>query len=478
MKRNSVVLALLCALFFLFGSLAAQANILYVKTSANGGNDSNNGSSWSAAKATISSALSIAVANTEIRVAAGTYSQTINITKSVKLYGGYQASGTDTRNITINVTTIGSTGSLTDSIIKCTGTSGTPIAPTIDGFTVRGGTGYNRYGDGSKYGGGIYCYYANATITNNIITSNTANYGGGICGINSTVSIKNDTISSNNANTWTSGGTTMSGEGGGIYLDGGPNSVIYHNVVKINSAHGSTCAGGGIYMYYQGGVTGTYVTCNNIEWNLADGSSSVGGGVASTNGGPVRIANNWISQNGAASGAGVYLSTMYSASMITNNTIIYNLKYKTTWPGTVDWTAMDGEGVRCVGPDPDLTVPIYVMNNIIGYQLIGVWWTGNFSTIWYEHNCMYLNATGNYMTDGGYTLDPGYHDITSRPMFVNTSTGDYHLQSTSPCIDAAVTYSGQTYFTGDLDFDLQTRIYDYPGVGTDHTMDIGADEYQ
>lgn len=61
----------------------------------------------------------------------------------------------------------------------------------------------------------------------------------------------------------------------------------------------------------------------------------------------------------------------------------------------------------------------------------------------------------------------GVGNITNDPAFVNPSTRDFHLQSTSPCIN-----SGNNPYVGTAtDFDGNQRI-----VGG--TVDIGAYEYQ
>ena len=83
-----------------------MGGVIYVKTSDNGGNDSNNGAAWDTALATISNALTKATDGDEIRVAAGTYKETITISKSISLLGGYSAEENDTQDYVTNVTAL------------------------------------------------------------------------------------------------------------------------------------------------------------------------------------------------------------------------------------------------------------------------------------------------------------------------------------------------------------------------------------
>ena len=72
-----------------------------------------------------------------------------------------------------------------------------------------------------------------------------------------------------------------------------------------------------------------------------------------------------------------------------------------------------------------------------------------------------------------YDGDAGTGNISSDPLFVNAGTNDYHLSSSSPCIDTGDSsgcYSGQT------DIDGEDRILDGDGDQT-ATVDMGADEY-
>ncbi len=122
----------------------------------------------------------------------------------------------------------------------------------IEGFTITNGFG--------EWGGGIYCLLSFPTITNNVITGNSADKGGGIYG-----RFPSSPIMINNVIT----GNSASSEGGGIYCEFAFSPTITNNVITGNSA---SWGGGGIY------CKSSYPTITN---NIITGntSSSGGGGI-------------------------------------------------------------------------------------------------------------------------------------------------------------------------------------------------------
>ncbi len=134
-------------------SSSAQAFDLFVKTPANGGDDTNNGSSWSAAKATVQAALdSFFISNDSdtIRVAAGVYNEKLFFPGrwGVALLGGFPvAGGSYVSDPTTNPTIIDGTGIAgSAAVIRIPPTpSGSPTYGTskglvIDGFIIRNGS--------------------------------------------------------------------------------------------------------------------------------------------------------------------------------------------------------------------------------------------------------------------------------------------------------------------------------------------------
>jgi hypothetical protein len=73
---------------------------------------------------------------------------------------------------------------------------------------------------------------------------------------------------------------------------------------------------------------------------------------------------------------------------------------------------------------------------------------------------------------GGYG-DTGDNNINADPLFANPSSGDYHLQPGSPCIDAGDNGVPSLPAT---DFEGDPRIWDGGGEWDD-VVDMGVDEY-
>lgn len=162
------------------------------------------------------------------------------------------------------------------------------------GLTVKGGS-----IDCCNIGGGIF-NDGTLTITNGIITGNSAEFeGGGIAG-DGPVTILNSTISLNSAQ-----------DGGGIFSNGPVN--ITGSVIANNSAGGF---GGGIW----GGVPLTIIN-STISGNSAQ---FFGGGIAS---GEIIITNSTIFNNSSGligGGIGVFEGLNPSTSTITKSTISNN----------------------------------------------------------------------------------------------------------------------------------------------------------
>ncbi|MCD4811225.1 hypothetical protein K8R14_01290 [bacterium] len=84
-----------------------------------------------------------------------------------------------------------------------------------------------------------------------------------------------------------------------------------------------------------------------------------------------------------------------------------------------------------------------------------------------------------FMIAGRYTYsdisdgEPGEGNISANPMFVDANGGDYHLQPSSPCIDAG---ANDVPALPETDFEGDSRIIDGDNDGT-ATVEMGADEY-
>jgi len=107
-------------------------------------------------------------------------------------------------------------------------------------------------------------------------------------------------------------------------------------------------------------------------------------------------------------------------------------------------------------------------NIIVGNTALaggGIWADGTCSpTI--DHNDVWNNSPDDY---SGCSAGP--HDISHDPLFVNRAMGDYHLQSSSPCIDTGTDVGAPTE-----DIEGNPRPIDGHADGT-ATTDMGAFEY-
>lgn len=118
-------------------------------------------------------------------------------------------------------------------------------------------------------GGGVYNsnYKGNATLTNCTITGNTSPYGGGLL-------IQNDNGTTTLINCTITGNTAQDGTGGGVYNENGSGTITLTNcTISENTAAG----GGGVYNVNSTGTT----TLNNCS--ITTNTASDGGGIYNRN---------------------------------------------------------------------------------------------------------------------------------------------------------------------------------------------------
>lgn len=276
------------------------------------------------------------------------------------------------------------------------------------GFTVANGATLAT-GDPTNEmsGGGIWCLTTDEVVSNCVVVSNACPfYGGGAYQGTLLGCILTNNLSETS--------------GGGAY-----GSDLSNCIVAGNLAFRS---GGGAY-------AGTLYDCT-VSGNIARSPKSSLPLVSAAGGvGSATVVNCIINGNSASVGGGAYFDT------ILNSTVCNNTAFGTN-------TAMNGGG--------------------------GVYWS-------YATNCIaYFNTsiTGNFnnyeLPEG--TLDHcctfpmpsgGVGNFTNDPAVANLAGGDFHLQSTSPCINAGNNAAVATT----TDFDGNPRIQG-------GTVDVGAYEYQ
>lgn len=263
---------------------------------------------------TIQAGIDAASVGDIVLVDTGTYYENISFKgKAITVKSHFDPLDPDSSYI-IKTIINGSQPSNADSAAVVMFVDGEDTTSILNGFTITGGTGILYTSWQLKYGGGIACYNAGATIIHNIIEGNELNHpnnsvGGGIGCI-----MDNDdlwlVIQDNKIlnNVVTAG--DYSAAGGGIYLLS--HARIYNNEIVNNHCicESGTAEGGGIEIQTLLSVPKeVYFIDNIIRYNTLDGPEAMGGGIASLNS-EIHIINNIISDNNIignyCNGGGIY----------------------------------------------------------------------------------------------------------------------------------------------------------------------------
>jgi len=206
--------------------------------------------------------------------------------------------------------------------------------------------------------------------------------GGGIYCYSSCPTISNLIIKNNMA----------TGYGGGIGCDWGSSPSLMELTIRNNSASNS---GGGIFISYPGSCLSNVIISNNFAGSKSGGVYFYGGNSTLDR---VDIINNSCNGNGG----GIYCD--YSATINLTNTIVSN--------------NFGNYGIYIFSGNASITYSNFYDNQ-----------NGNF------FNCdpwVGINVAVNANED---SCDV-YNNIQLDPQFVNISNENYHLNESSPCIDA------------------------------------------
>ena len=199
-----------------------------------------------------------------VLVQEGTYYENINFNGHNIVLGSLYLTSGDTAYIPQTIINGDSSGSVV------TFYSGENSAALLVGLTLTHGLAHQ--------GGGIYCQESSPTISNNIITENTAagnrGRGGGIYCEDSSPLIVDNIICNNSALEWDFGA------GGGIYCKRGEPTIRNNLIVENEALTMLGEAGGGIACNYASATIINNTLCNNVM-----------GGVVSGNGNNVLINN-------------------------------------------------------------------------------------------------------------------------------------------------------------------------------------------
>ena len=357
----------------------------------------------------------------------GLYGGTVNnctISGNSSMYGG------GTAHCTVNNSTITGNSAISDKYLTL---GGGTYDCTVNSCIISGNSAGDR--GGGTYGG---------TVNNSTISGNSAGTGGGA----SHSTVFNCTISGNSAGGGgggTSGGTvnTCTISGNSAYTGGGTSGGTINNCTILGNLvihDGGGTAGGtvsnctiSLNSAYKGG--GTYSgTVNNCT--ISENSARWGGG---TYHGTVN--NCTISENSASYGGGASRNTVNNCT-ISKNSARYDGGGMRI--GTVNNSTFSGNRAKVGGGASRIT-----FNNCI------IW--DNSAKI--SNN--FHNSTIKYSCS--YPLPFGTGNISNNPQFASSS--DFHLQDTSPCINAGA----NAYAAMPFDLDGYPRIVN--GI-----VDMGAYE--
>jgi parallel beta-helix repeat protein len=247
--------------------------------------------------------------------------------------------------------------------------------------------------------------------------------------------------------------------GGGISCEDGATPTISNCIITGNTA---TLYGGGLYCYNSSPI----ITGCTITKNMA---GIFGGGVYLEANSSPAISNCMITGNSTAYCGGGILCTMASSPLITNSTVADNR--------VTDATYSQGGGIYMYGGSmPTITNSVFWNNAALQGP-----------EIYMENDCILKisysdikggkeEVSGDMPTSTAIStasttnsiLDWSDTNKNDDPRFVDEETGNYHLASDSPCIEAG---TNDVVNSGSTDFEGQPRI-----IGLN--VDIGADEAQ
>ena len=348
---------------------------------------------------TIQSAIDASNDGDIITVDANIYYENINFNgKNISLIG-------DNRETTII------DGSQLNSVVRFE--NGENETTLISNFTIQNGRKGAQHDGGfhwpENYGGGIFCKSSSPTISNCIVSNNSAVDGGG-AGIfihSSSSPVLNDVIITNNIGV----------HGGGIHVNTNSHPTLESCIIDNNSTTehydslGTECKGGGIAV-----DTNCTITISNST--ISNNSSDAGGGIhLGRYGGEVNlfITNSEISGNTANSiGGGIYIGNSYALIdnvIIDNNSVIAN----------GESGDFGGGGIYCLYSSPDI-INSEITNNSSTYDGGGI--MAHFSNPNLENVLVSNNESISYSSGGGICCSDS-HLILNNSVIENNSTTHY-----------------------------------------------------
>jgi hypothetical protein len=230
---------------------------------------------------------------------------------------------------------------------------------------------------------------------------------------------------------------------------GGSGTQILNNVIANNT---NLTLGGGISMNGAGSplIQDNVITGNN--------GGNWGGGIAMINDESPLIVNNLIIHNTAAQGGGVFwlIPVSMPGILLLNNTIAEN-------------SSSNGSAIFDGGFDTNMAIQNNLVIGKLGQSAYFCQqFNGSTTPAVFANNDVF--GVGAAAISGNCTVTTGTNgNISSAPLFVDTSVDNFHLQPTSPAIDAGKNTARIPFPPTDLDGN--PRVFHT-------TVDIGAFEYQ
>ncbi len=386
-----------------------QTGAIYVDTDNDTGVE--DGTTWSTAYTSLSTALAAASSGSEIWVAEGVYypttgpdrDQSFTLVAGVEVYGGFDAteSTLDSRNTELNETVLsGDIGTRNDTADNSYHVVIGSDDATIDGFTIQDGNAdYPNDGSGSL----VETTMADAEILR-IVTDIKSVSGGGMLNVHAATIVKNCTFKNNSAGkggavynmvtkVWNPGGETEIGD-----------SPYFENCLFENNSAGGR--GGAVNSDFF--TTPTYVNCQFIS-NHCD---SKGGAVYNDMGCPSYFINVLFKDNTAERGAAVVADGSSSHRMayctFVNNTA--SDVGAALYQGTYMNDGQSGEAFR--GNEVHLYNSLLVGNSSKS--------SSNSVSNWHDDSISYDDTSVIETVDGSFTLSD-FLDITTWDSLISDS---------------------------------------------------------
>ena len=333
-----------------------------------------------------------------------------------------------------------------NSFAPVTISSKEPLQAALKGFTITHGV-----------NGAIQVSNASPLIQDNIIINNVScnNAAGAISLSNSAAVIRGNIISNNSSNLC--GFSTF---GGAILLSGtggfGATAQILNNTITNNQ---DSSEGGGGIAVWEGNVL---IQGNTIENNSTSGN---GGGIfIQNNFSSADIVQNVVAGNSGITGGGIYEFANFNGQspLILNNTVANNS------------SASAGTALFVDGADANVTVTNNILVDSAGLPAVACGTSSGQAPKFVSNDAVSL--VPNTPAYGGSCPDATGLDrnIKQDPQFVNAAGNNYHLQPSSPVIDAGLIADNEP----GQDLDGNGRVGPGNAQSCLGSIDMGAYEFQ